>query len=186
MPLPAPRNPRRAGRDDASKVERSDDAFLRSRDAVRTRALLTPPKAKPRSIPKKSPPLKRREAERRETRVEKDRILKRCGAHPDSRPPVVRRTEAGSLKELDLTERARSPFGAPPRHFAGFHPGSARAALPGITGCKREDPLRHQCSEHLAVRTRAGRDDAQAARGHGVSPRRTRTAPAPPQGVPSR
>ena len=30
--------------------------------------------------------------------------------------------------------------------------GSARAALPGTTGCKREDPLRHQCSEHLAVR----------------------------------
>src|SRR6202035_4877601 len=30
--------------------------------------------------------------------------------------------------------------------------GSAQAALPGTTGCKREDPLRHQCSEHLAVR----------------------------------
>src|SRR6202050_3260867 len=30
--------------------------------------------------------------------------------------------------------------------------GSAQAALPGITGCKREDPLRHQSSEHLAVR----------------------------------
>src|ERR1700733_13771708 len=74
----------------------------------------------------------------------------------------------------------RSPFGAPLQCF------SARAALPGITGCKREDPLRHQCSEHLAVRTRAGRDDAQAAREHGVSPQPTRTAPAPPQGVPSR
>ena len=47
-------------------------------------------------------------------------------------------------------EGARSPFGAPPRH-PRFHPGSARAALPGITGSKREDPLRHQCSEHLAV-----------------------------------
>jgi hypothetical protein len=42
-------------------------------------------------------------------------------------------------------------------------PNSARAALPGITGSKREDPLRHQCSEHLAVRSRAGRDDAQTA-----------------------
>jgi hypothetical protein len=31
-------------------------------------------------------------------------------------------------------------------------PDSAWAALPGTTGCKREDPLRHQCSEHLAVR----------------------------------
>src|SRR5271155_6227310 len=45
-----------------------------------------------------------------------------------------------------------------------FTPDSARAALPGTTGCKREDPLRHQCSEHLAVRSRAGRDDAQTAR----------------------
>jgi len=28
-----------------------------------------------------------------------------------------------------------------------------RAALPGITGCKREDPPRRQCSEHLADRS---------------------------------
>ena len=49
-------------------------------------------------------------------------------------------------------ERARSPFGAPPRHPRFFGLGSAQAALPGTTGCKREDPLRHQCSEHLAVR----------------------------------
>jgi hypothetical protein len=28
---------------------------------------------------------------------------------------------------------------------------SASAALPGDTGCKREDPLRHQYSEHLAI-----------------------------------
>ena len=48
-------------------------------------------------------------------------------------------------------KRDRSPFGAPPRSCAG-NPDSAWAALPGITGCKREDPLRHQCSEHLAVR----------------------------------
>src|SRR5580658_3303 len=45
----------------------------------------------------------------------------------------------------------RSPFGAPPRSCAGV-PDSAWAALPGIAGCKREDPLRRQCSEHLAVR----------------------------------
>ena len=37
----------------------------------------------------------------------------------------------------------------------------AWAAPPGITGCKREDPPRCQCSEHLAVRSRAGRDVAQ-------------------------
>ena len=56
----------------------------------------------------------------------------------------------------------RSPCGAPLRSCAGISvPARLWAALPGITGCKREDPLRHQCSEHLAVRSRAGRDDAQ-------------------------
>jgi len=53
----------------------------------------------------------------------------------------------------------------------GFTLDPARAALPGTTGCKREDPLRHQCSEHLAVRSRAGRADAQAARARGHEPR---------------
>src|ERR1700722_10133656 len=47
----------------------------------------------------------------------------------------------------------RTPSGAPLRLCAGIiHPNSAWAALPGITGSKREDPLRRQCSEHLAVR----------------------------------
>jgi len=41
-----------------------------------------------------------------------------------------------------------------------FQPGPA---LPGITGSKREDPLRHQCSEHLADRQWAGRAGFQAA-----------------------
>ncbi len=54
----------------------------------------------------------------------------------------------------------RTPSGAPRRLAAIMHPNSAWAALPGITGCKREDPLRHQCSRHPAVRSRAGRDDA--------------------------
>jgi hypothetical protein len=47
---------------------------------------------------------------------------------------------------------ARSPSGAPPRHFADCS-AHLRAALPGITGCKREDPPRRQCSEHLAGRS---------------------------------
>jgi hypothetical protein len=49
---------------------------------------------------------------------------------------------------------ARSPSGAPPRHLPK-HIVSAqlRAAFPGITGCKREDPPRRQCSEHLADRS---------------------------------
>jgi hypothetical protein len=47
----------------------------------------------------------------------------------------------------------RARLSAPHRGIRGFLGlGSAQAALPGTTGCKREDPLRHQCSEHLAVR----------------------------------
>jgi hypothetical protein len=47
----------------------------------------------------------------------------------------------------------RARLSAPHRGIRGLLGlGSAQAALPGITGCKREDPLRHQCSEHLAVR----------------------------------
>jgi hypothetical protein len=69
-------------------------------------------------------------------------------------------------------ERARSPFGAPPRHFAEVLPSTRpEPALPGTTGCKREDPLRHQCSELLAVRHWAGRAGSQAARVRGVWPR---------------
>src|SRR6202045_4205711 len=47
----------------------------------------------------------------------------------------------------------RARLSAPHRGIRGLLGlGSAQAALPGITGCKREDPLRRQCSEHLAVR----------------------------------
>jgi hypothetical protein len=57
-------------------------------------------------------------------------------------------------RALDLKKwSGRARLSAPHRGTRrGFTLGSARAALPGITGCKREDPLRHQCSEHLAVR----------------------------------
>src|SRR6202042_2501870 len=62
----------------------------------------------------------------------------------------LRRTEvAGDLKKWS----GRARLSAPHRGIRGFLGlSSAQAALPGITGCKREDPLRHQCSEHLAVR----------------------------------
>ena len=89
--------------------------------------------------------LGRREAERRETHPKKESASFRsfC-AQAANRPP----------RGAHLVQ-ARSPFGAPPRFCAGIiHPNSARAALPGTTGCKRENPLRHQCSEHLADRVR--------------------------------
>ena len=61
-----------------------------------------------------------------------------------------------------------------------------RAALPGITGSKREDPLRHQCSQHLAVRSRAGRSMPKAARNARCMAALPGTALVPLSKVPSR
>jgi hypothetical protein len=85
-------------------------------------------------------------------------LPKEGGGAPNGAPIQLPRRNA----QARPGKRDRSPFGAPPRSCAGI-PDSAWAALPGITGCKREDPLRHQCSEHLAVRSRAGRADTQTA-----------------------
>jgi hypothetical protein len=99
------------------------------------------------------------------------------GARPCS--VLTRLRETTGAAGTPWSGRAR--LSAPHR---GVHRGLAsarlRAALPGTTGCKREDPLRHQCSEHLAVRSRAGRVVAQAARRHSVWLPPARTAPAPP------
>ena len=88
------------------------------------------------------------------------------------------------LRGRDWRQRAR--LSALHHGSRGRYPSTRpRAALPGTTGCKREDPPRHQCSEHLAVRSRAGRDDAQSRPARAVTPRpgyRSRSA----LGVPSR
>ena len=90
------------------------------------------------------------------------------GGAPNGAPPVP-----ASQRDAGAVICDRSPFGAPPRLCAEvIHPNSAWAALPGIAGCKREDPLRRQCSRHPAVRSRAGRDDAQTA----CKPRATNSA----------
>ena len=67
-------------------------------------------------------------------------------------PSLLSRIGAGSKRRRPRL--AALHRGHAPKVFASD---SARAALPGITGSKREDPLRHQCSQHLAVRSRAGR-----------------------------
>src|SRR5580704_11921359 len=110
---------------------------------LRTRALPTPRKAKPKSVAKNSS-LKKKGggAPIGACRI---RIEKGCGARPFSFP--LWGTEAA---RTSWSGRAR--LSAPHRGIRGFGLGSAWAALPGTTGCKREDPLRHQCSEHLAVR----------------------------------
>src|SRR5580693_1576615 len=86
----------------------------------------------------------------------------------------------------DLMERARSPFGAPPRHPRFFRPrlGSGRASWNHRMQTGGPSPAPVQRAPRSPAR--AGRDDAQAARERSVSLRPTRTAPAPPQGVPSR
>src|SRR5580658_10141643 len=94
----------------------------------------------------------RREAERREAHLP--------GAAPNKdaaralSPVFPLREDRGPGLALDLKKwSGRARLSAPHRGIRGFLGlGSAQAALPGTTGCKREDPLRHQCSEHLAVR----------------------------------
>src|SRR4029077_408357 len=110
---------------------------------LRIRALPTPRKAKPRNSS-----LKRREAERREAH---HRAASTSDAARALSPVFPLREDRGRRDLKKWSGRAR--LSAPHRGIRGFLGlGSAQAALPGTTGCKREDPLRHQCSEHLAVR----------------------------------
>jgi hypothetical protein len=126
----------------------------------------------------KTPPLKegRRSAERRTTGPHRKAMRRASLLLPLARDRGRR----------DLMERARSPFGAPPRHPRSFGPrlGSGRASWNHRMQTGGPSPAPVQRAPRSP--TRAGRDDAQAARERSVSLRPTRTAPAPPQGVPSR
>src|SRR5580704_14723657 len=116
---------------------------------LRIRALPTPRNRQEKPSQKasqKTPPLKegRRSAERRTTGPHRKGMRRASFLLP----LIAERTEAAGTS---WSGRAR--LSAPHRGIRGFLGlGSARAALPGTTGCKREDPLRRQCSEHLAVR----------------------------------
>ena len=94
------------------------------------------------------PPLqKRREAERQKAHL---------GAASESDAArtliSVPQIRTGGARPLATSWRGRARLSAPHRGSHRVLPRLGfRAALPGITGCKREDPLRHQCSEHLAV-----------------------------------
>src|SRR5580704_13076283 len=94
-------------------------------------------------------------------------------------PHLAMRRASSSISPICGRERSeRARLSAPHRGIPKALTPSARPepAFPGITGSKREDPLRRQCSEHLAVRSRAGRADAQAAQARSVS-LRTREPP---------
>ena len=111
----------------------------------------------------------------------------RSAAERQSLPAYAARTNA-PLPQRAGSKRRRARLSAPHRgHAPRVLPlNSARAALPGITGCKREDPLRRQCSEHLAVRSCAGRDDAQSRPQAQCMAALPGTAPVPLSKVPSR
>ena len=133
---------------DEQRVNRRRQVFSFVAMPLRIRALLRQEKPSQESIPKKPPPLKegRRSAERRT-----------IGPHRKAmrRAPFLLSSHCGRTEaRRDLKKwSGRARLSAPHRGIRGFLGlGSAQAALPGITGCKREDPLRHQCSEHLAVR----------------------------------
>jgi hypothetical protein len=121
---------------------------------LRTRALPTPRFA----YAKKSQAKKRRQKHSQENASLKRREAERREAHHRA---ASKSDAARVLSPIPLVggPRPRGPHGAgalafrrPTAASEVFALGSAQAALPGITGCKREDPLRHQCSEHLAVR----------------------------------
>src|SRR5580692_10829221 len=128
--------------------------------------------------PRKSRLQTRREAERREAHqpgaASKDAARALSPVFPlrEDRGPGLHRA-------LDLMERARSPFGAPPRH-PRFWPrlGSGRASWNHRMQTGGPSPAPVQRAPRSPAR--AGRDDAQAARERSVWPRSTRTAPAPP------
>ena len=157
------------------RVKPGDDECFCSRDALRTRVFASR---------QQKPPLKenRREAERREAHPPGSRIEKRCGARPVSRPPhcgensrppgphgagalAFRRPTAASevfTPRLGLRPRFLEPPDANGRTLSGTSAASTSRSGTRRTGRCPSRP-RAQCM---------------------AAP--TRTAPAPPQGVPSR
>src|SRR5579862_2441690 len=147
--------------------------------AMRFRIRALPRKRREKPSQKASPrnsSLKRREAERREAH---HRAASKSDAARALSPVFPLREDRGRAGPQKM-ERARSPFGAPPRHPRFFKPrlGSGRASWNHRMQTGGPSPAPVQRAPRGP--TRAGRDDAQAARERSVSLRPTRTAPAPP------
>src|ERR1700685_1281038 len=121
----------------------------------KARAHAEQPTPRKKRSPRKTSLQTRREAERRE--AHQPGAASTSDAARALSPVFPLREDRGPglfYRASDLKKWSRrARLSAPHRGVRGFLGlGSAQAALPGITGCKREDPLRHQCSEHLAVR----------------------------------
>jgi hypothetical protein len=127
--------------------------------------------------------LKRREAERRQAH-QRNRIDKRCGARPFSCLPTAGGPRPRTCLGPQKMERARSPFGAPPRHPRFFRPrlGSGRASWNHRMQTGGPSPAPVQRAPRGP--TRAGRDDAQAARERSVSLRPREPLPLRPKEYP--
>ena len=106
-------------------------------------------------------------------------VLAAEGLKPAARPASTIASSRYRAGEKRWRPRLTAPTAVMRRRVSP--PTRPRAALPGNTGCKREDPPRRQCSEHLALRSRAGGFDAQGRPDKGYKPH-PGTAPAPPIG----
>ena len=128
------------------------------------------------------PHKERREAGRQKTHRRVPHLAMRRAPWLRSLPLHLERT---GVTGTPWSKRAR--LSAPHRGLRRAYAPRARLlpALPGTTGCKREDPLRHQCSELLADRHWAGRASKSRPRMDRILPP-PGTAPAPSSGVPSR
>ena len=142
------------------RVKPGDDEFFRCRDASSHPSFAYAKKSQAKKHSQKSPPLKegRRSADRRST----GSASKSDAARVLSPSPLWE-----DRGHADLMERARSPFGAPPRH-PRFWPrlGSGRASWNHRMQTGGPSPAPVQRAPRSP--TRAGRDDAQAARERSV------------------
>src|SRR6202451_2384058 len=157
----------------------------------KARAHAEQPTPRKKRSPRKTSLQTRREAERRE--AHQTGAASTSDAARALSPVFPLREDRGPRLHQDFIslvpqkrERARSPFGAPPRHPRFFRPrlGSGRASWNHRMQTGGPSPAPVQRAPRSPAR--AGRDDAQAARERSVWLRSTRPAPAPPSGVPSR
>ncbi len=152
---------------DEQRVKPGDDECLRSRDAASHPSCAHAKKSQARKRRLKNSSLKRREAERREAHQPGAASIKMRRAPSLLSSPLRRGPRSPGPQKM---ERARSPFGAPPRH-PRFWPrlGSGRASCNHRMQTGGPSPAPVQRAPRSPAR--AGRDDAQAARERSVSPR---------------
>jgi hypothetical protein len=164
------------------RIKSGDDESVRPRDAAAHPSFAYAKKSQAKkAFPRKLLPLKegRRSADRRVQEPHR-KGMRRASFLLSS----LRKNRGPRLhRALDLMERARSPFGAPPRH-PRFWPrlGSGRASWNHRMQTGGPSPAPVQRAPRGPAG--AGRDDAQAARERSVSPRPREPLPLRPKEYP--